>query len=93
MDSQSSELHLDLGGPDSDASRATSAVNKSNTSESAGGSPHASTSSTSDREQSSIQEDSSVSTDAGMDSLQYLRDQLLLFGYPVQISAAVMHPL
>ena len=65
-------MHLDLGGSDSDASRATSAVNKSNTSELAGGSPYAITSSTSDREQSSVPEESSVSTDSGMYSSENL---------------------
>ncbi|KIJ91983.1 hypothetical protein K443DRAFT_685539 [Laccaria amethystina LaAM-08-1] len=61
-------MHLDLGGSDSDPSRATSGINKNNTPESAGGSSHASTSSTSDQKQSSIPEESSVSTDSGLDS-------------------------
>ena len=65
-------MHLDLGGSDSDAS---SAVSKSNTSESACGSPQASTSSTSDREQSSILKESSVSTDSGMYPSQNLSCQ------------------
>ena len=78
-------VHLDLGGSDSDASRATSAVNKSNMAESVGGSPYARTSSTSDQEQSSILEESSVSTDSGMYSSQNLWVQFLLFGYPVQV--------
>jgi len=64
------EVHLDMGRSNSDASRETSAVNKSNMSESPGGSPHASTSSTSDR--GSILEESSVSTDSGMHSLQII---------------------
>ena len=83
-------MHQDLGGSDSDASRATSATKKSNTSESAGGSPYASTSSTSDREESSILEESSVSTDSGMYSLQNPWVQFLFFGYPVQVLAAAV---
>ena len=59
-------MHLDVGGSDSDASRATSAVQKGNTAESAGGSPYASTSSTSDQQESSVLEESSASTDSGM---------------------------
>ena len=59
-------MHPDLGGFDSDTLQATSVVIKSNTSESAGGLPHASTLSTSDQEQNSILEESSVSTNSGM---------------------------
>ena len=69
-------MHLDLGGSDSDAPPATSAVKKRNTAESVGVSPHASTSSTSDREQSSIMEKSSVSTDSGMYSSQKFHGKL-----------------
>jgi len=60
------EVHLHMRRSDSDAPRATPAVNKSNTSESAGDSPYASTSSTPDREQSSTLKESSVSTNSGM---------------------------
>ncbi|KIJ99825.1 hypothetical protein K443DRAFT_679658 [Laccaria amethystina LaAM-08-1] len=63
-----STIIINLGGSDSDTSRATSAVNKSNTPESAGGSSYVSASSTSDREQSSILEELSVSTDSGLGS-------------------------
>jgi len=66
------EVHLDMSRFDSDASRATPTVNKSKMSESGGGSPYASISSTSDREQSSVPEESSVSTDSGMYSFQDL---------------------
>ena len=59
-------VHTSFVGPDLDALRATLAANKGNTSESAGGSPYASTSSTSDREQSAELEELSVSTDSGM---------------------------
>jgi len=66
------EVHLDMSRSNSDASRATSAVNKSNTPESVVGSPYASTSSTSDREQCAVLEESSVSTELGMCSFQVL---------------------
>ncbi|KIJ99823.1 hypothetical protein K443DRAFT_157558 [Laccaria amethystina LaAM-08-1] len=62
----SNTIIINVGGSDSDASWATSAINKSNTPESAGGSSYVSTSSTSDREQSSTPEASSVSTDSGL---------------------------
>jgi len=86
-------VHLDVGGSDSDVSWATPAVNKSNASESAGASPYVSTSYTSAREQSPTPEESSLSTDSGMYSLQNLWVQSLFFGYPVQVLAVVIHPL
>ena len=61
-----------MGGSDSDALGATSAVNKSNVSESVGDSP----SSASDQEEIAILEESSVSTDSGMYSFYNLSWQV-----------------